>query len=149
MNIDDCNLSNVDIHADPVEWVVAAYKNFLTAKLIAPLGADKTLCGEAGTEVVSVYKFRGDFTHVYAQLTAHLDSILAEIATEDLREKLIEYVYAHIQYTDSPRINPHYQAYLAAKRSGDLPEMTAAFNRYVEWNQRMHDNKQCLCFCNG
>lgn len=149
MNLEDCNLSNVDIHADPVEWVVSAYMNFLKAKLIAPMGADKTLCGEAGTEVVTVYKFRGDFVSVYAQLNAHLNSISTEIATEDLRERIIEYVYAHLHYNDFPRINPHYKLYISAKHSGDLLEMGNAFDRYVEWNQRMHDNKQCLCFCNG
>lgn len=149
MNLNDCNLMNVDIHADPVEWVVAAYKNYVQAKLLVPMSADRTLCGEAGSEVVAVYKFRGDFDHVFVAFTDHMTAITTEVPTENLRERLIEHIYAHVRHSDTPRINPHYQAYLAAKRSGDLPEMTAAFDRYVEWNQRMHDNKQCLCFCNG
>lgn len=149
MNLDDCNLANVDIHTEPMEMVVAAYINFLNAKLVSPISADRTLCGEAGTEVVDVYKFKGDFDRVYEQLITHRNAIATEIPTEDLREKIIQWVYSHVRYTETPRINPHYQAYRAAKRSGDLTEMTAAFDRYVEWNQRMHDNKQCLCFCNG
>lgn len=149
MNLDDCNLANVDIHTDPVEMVVAAYINFLNAKLVSPISADRTLCGEAGMEVVAVYKFRGGFVRVFDQLITHRDAIANEIPTEDLRDKIIQLVYSHVQYSDTPRINPHYAAYRAAKRNGDLPEMTAAFDRYVEWNQRMHDNKQCLCFCNG
>lgn len=148
MNLEDCNLSNVKIECDPVEWVVAAYNNFIQAKLICPLKADGILCGEAGTEVVSVYKFRGDFEQVFTQLSKHIEGILTEVPTEDLRDRIIQLVYAHIEYKETTRINPHYTAYINAKRSGDLMLMGELFGRYVEWNQRMHDNKQCLCFCN-
>lgn len=150
MKLEECNLSNVNIECDPVEWVVAAYNNFIQAKLVCPMKADGVLCGEAGTEVVSVYKFRGTFDSVLDQLTKHIDAIITEIPTEDLRERIIHYVVSHVEYKETAtRINPHYNAYINAKRSGDLALTDELFSRYVEWNQRMHDSKQCLCYCNG
>ena len=149
MNREECNLTTIDIHVDPVEWVVAAYLNFMAAKIVCPLKADGMLCGEAGSELVAVYGFRGNYDMVTDQLTTHLAQIANEIPTEDLRDRIVLMVYAHIQYMDtSIRINPYYTAYTKAKRSGDLMLVGEVFDRYVEWNKRLHDNKQCLCFSN-
>lgn len=148
MKIDDITFDMIDIYGSPVEYVVAAYYNYVKENCIIPMNGDKTLCGDAGTEVVFVFGFKGTFDEVFVQLADAMDDIIHEVATEDLRERVIGLYNKHIQFVTAPKENPFHPEYVSAMKRGDTEVMRESFVRMTDWNQRMHENKQCLCFSN-
>ncbi len=135
----------VNYETDSHESLTPKIIKFLTSLLIQ-LEAEGRLCGDAGSEIVFVYGYKGTFATVKNKFKTYISLLKSKktLTAED-RKFLQERADLHGSFE-----HPDQYPELAKKahRDGNME----LFFEYLEKSEirrkHWHDTKQCLCFCN-
>lgn len=118
---------------------------FLTT-LLKMLDSEGRLCGDAGSEIIFVYGYKGDFKAVRNQFTTYISFLKKKtFLSADDRNFLQEKSERHGSFQ-------HPDQYLEMAKKSVKEGNHSLFLDFVEKSdsrrKQWHDTKQCLCFCN-
>ena len=135
----------VDYLTDKPECLTPQIVKFLTS-LLKMLDCEGRLCDEAGSEIVFVYGYKGDFNAVRNQFKTYISFLKSKTSlSDDDRQFLLEKSERHgaFKHPDNYREMAK-QAHREGKKELFFEYLEKSDNRRKKW----HDEKQCLCFCN-
>ena len=135
----------VDFQSDNHESLTPKLILFLTT-LLNQLDSDARLCGDAGSEIIFVYGYKGDLKAVRNQFVTYISFLKKKrTLSSDDRNFLQEKSDRHSEFQ-----HPDQYPEMAKKamKDGDTDKFFEFLEKSDNRRKQWHDTKQCLCFCN-